>query len=196
MRATRSSLAAACLLILLPGTSAAELSLGANLGLTVYKFSNDKHVTTLIEWPASAASMQPGLRVGFRPSGSHHEVYLNTGLEYESRQGSDAHEFEATANYQYSLSPDAGVTPYATAGGGLISQTLEYPYYDYYGYVESVRTATLGVYGGGLGVAFRVANGAGRLRAEARYDRVPKGDRIYYSTGLFGIRLGFDLWMK
>lgn len=183
MRATLGLLAAACLLALLPTASRAEFSLGTNLGLTFHRLSGAGSSTTLIEWPNSAGDYEPGLRVGFRPADLHHEIYVNSGLISQSHSGSNFHVVEATLNYQYNLLPDDATTAYLTVGGGLLSVGS-----------SSSPSATSGLLGGGLGVRFRVSEGHGSLRAEARYDRLGESDRLHEAS-LFGVRLGFDLWL-
>ncbi len=184
MRAIHHVLATACLLVLLPGISAAEFSLGANAGLLIHTVSGASRSTTIFEWPNSAGDLEPGLRVGFRPADSHHELYLNSGAIYQSTSGSNSHVIELTANYQYNFMRENAISPYVTLGGGLLSIGG-----------SSGSGATSGLFGGGLGGRFRVAEGHGSLRAEARYDRLGDSDRIAEAS-LVGIRLGFDLWMK
>ncbi len=186
MRAILRSLAAACLLALLPAASRADFSLGTNLGMTFHRLSGASSSTTLIEWPNSAGDYEPGLRVGFRPSDPHHELYVNSGLISQSHEGSNYHIIEATLNYQYNFLPDDPSTAYLTIGSGLLSVGG-----------SSSSSDTSGLFGGGLGVRFRVSEGHGSLRAEARYDRLGEShDHELHKASLFGIRLGFDLWLQ
>ncbi len=184
MRATLLLLVAACLLSVLPGTSAADVSLGTNLGLMVFDPSEGGGSTTIFEMPNTVGDLQPGLRLGYRPSDPHHELYLNTGLIYTSRSGHNTHFLEATVNYQYNLTPQEPTSAYLTAGGGLFTVG---------GSNESASTS--GVFGGGIGVQFRVAEGHGSLRAEGRLDRLGESDSVHEGT-MFGLRLGFDLWLQ
>lgn len=183
MRAIRHLLPA-CLLMLLPGTSVADVSLGTNLGLMIHSVTGASENTTIFEWPNSARDLQPGLRLGIRPSNEHHEVYLNSGVIYTSRGGNTGHMIEATANYQYNFSPADAASAYFTAGGGLLAVGG-----------SSESSSTSGLFGAGLGTRFRVAEGHGSLRAELRYDRLGESARVA-EADMFGIRFGFDLWMK
>ncbi len=184
MRATLGLLLATFLIGILPGTSSADVSLGTNLGLMVFDPSGGGGSTTIFEMPNTVGDLQPGLRLGFRPSDPHHELYLNTGLIYTSRSGHNSHFLEATVNYQYNLTPQEATSAYLTAGGGLLTVG---------GSNETASTS--GIFGGGLGVRFRVAEGHGSLRAEARLDRFGESDSIHEGT-MFGLRLGFDLWLQ
>jgi hypothetical protein len=184
MRVLRGLILALCLLVLLPGPSSASVSLGTNFGVTVHRLSGASSSTTIIEWPNSAGDLEPGLRVGLRPADPHHELYLNSGLIHQSSNGSSSHVIEATINYQYNFQPEEATSAYATVGGGLLS----------FG-GSSGSGATSGLFGGGLGVRVRVADGHGSLRVEARFDRLGESDRLSEAS-LFGLRLGFDLWMK
>jgi hypothetical protein len=175
---------ALCLIALFHNTSSAAVSLGTNFGVTVHRLSGASSSTTIIEWPNSAGDLEPGLRVGFRPADPHHELYLNSGLIHQSSSGSNSHVIEATVNYQYNFLPESATSGYATLGGGLLSIGG-----------SSGSGATSGLFGGGLGVRVRVADGYGSLRVEARYDRLGESDRLS-GASLFGLRLGFDLWMK
>ncbi len=184
MRATLGLLLATFLIGILPGTSTAEISLGTNLGLMVFDPSGSgSNSTTIFEMPNSAGDLQPGLRLGFRPADPHHELYVNTGLIYTSHSGHNTHMIEATLNYQYNLTPQEATSAYLTAGGGLftVGGTGE-------------NSSTSGLVGGGLGVRFRVAEGHGSLRAEARVDRLGESDSVHEGT-MLGLRLGFDLWL-
>lgn len=155
------------------------MGLGTNLGLTIQTPPEGGHNTTIFEWPNSAINLQPGIRVGYSPV-PHHEMYLNTGVYYRSQTNEKFHIIEATVNYQYNLRGDAGFTPYVTAGGGIVTANTsgESESVDFnddpitISYSDSYSSP---LFGGGLGIAGKVADGSGRLRAEVRYDRVTKG---------------------
>lgn len=208
MRIFCSLLTAACFLAVLPRASSAHVGLGTNLGLTIQTPPEGGHnTTTVLGWPNSATHLQPGIRIGYSLV-PRHEVYLNTGVHYQSQSDSQSdektHFIEATVtvNYQYNFRGDAGFTPYATVGGGLVTARTsgELNGADFNGdpitisYSDSYSSP---LFGGGLGIAGKVADGSGRLRAEVRYDRVTKGGDVFITKGaMIAIRLGFDLWMK
>jgi len=78
-----------------------------------------------------------------------------------------------------------------TGGVGLASVGFDF---------GSSVSAISAQFGGGLGVRHKMGNEHGVLRGEVRYDRVTEGKDsgtiIIPETGIFGVKLGFDLWDK
>lgn len=187
MRFRRGLITSACLLAILPSVSRAAVSLGTNLGLTIHHQSGEP--TTVVESPSSAANLQPGLRIGVSMRDPHTEFYLNTGFSYLSHYGSSNSAIEVTGNFQSNFSPEARTTPYLTAGAGFLNMgSSEGP--------SGSVNATSMVLGGGFGISRRVAERYGRLRMEVRYDLATKASPFIGKANMFGLRLGFDLWMK
>lgn len=75
-----------------------------------------------------------------------------------------------------------------TAGGGLDNAA------------SGERVASGLIFGAGAGVSRRVTDGAGRLRAEVRYDQQiegkSRGSIVVPKGGSLQIKLGFDLWVR
>ena len=187
MRFIRGLIAFACLPALLPAVSLAAVSLGTNLGLTIHHQAGEP--TTVVESPSSAANLQPGLRIGFSMRDPRTEFYINTGFSYLSHYGSSSSAIEVTGNFQSNFSPEARTTPYLTAGAGLLNMGSS-------GGSRGSVNATSMVLGGGLGISRRVAERHGRLRMEVRYDLATEASPFIGKASMFGVRLGFDLWME
>lgn len=165
-------------------------SLGSNLGFSYAKPKGEDHVTS-IGVPSGAGLfpvVQPGLRIGFKGEESALEGYFDTGFALVHTDGGTAHAVAATANFQDSFRPENDTSMYLTAGLGLVNAD------------DSFRSATSFMFGGGLGLWHRVGHDHGRVRAEAHYDRVTKGDDngsvVIDEADVISLKLGFDLWMK
>ena len=191
--------ALACLLfVVVPVASAAAFNwgVGANLGFNMFspdsKYAPADKTFTTYGWPTG------GLRFSFAGEKPMHEVYLETSLLYTSTQdGPSDHDFLVSGNYQFNFDMKGPVAPYLTAGVGV----------DMLGHKpttgDSYSASSL-FYGGGVGIAHHMGNGCGRLRAELRYDMVSEGNvtvggveyRAIDKGGMFGVKLGFDLWDK
>lgn len=172
--------------LLLAPPAFASLSLGSNLGVVLAnpEFGDN---TVAVGVPSGAGTfplLEPGLRIGFKGEGSAVEGYFDTGFILVSSGGATAHSLEATANFQDNFRPESDASAYLTAGAGFVNTgNSGDPYFS---------STTNFLFGGGLGLWRKVGNDNGRVRVEARYDRLAGDD----NAGLIGLKLGFDLWMN
>jgi hypothetical protein len=181
-------LAAAAIAATWSGARAAEdaqtrFLLGTDLGVSIYHPTNGGDNLTVVSWPQNIVEEVPSLRIGalLGPSMAH-EVYAKTGFVDESRGGGSVHILALTGNYQYTFPAEGGASPYLTAGGGLLDAG------------SSGGSSTSGVFGGGVGVRYPVAERHGALHFEARFDRIGESDRVR-PMNVFSFLFGFELWM-
>lgn len=186
--------AALVLMSFVPVHAFAAWGLGANMGMTLHNpAESGSDNVTLIGVPSQASvftSLRPGLRVGFAGDSSPHEVYLDVSLDHVASGGDSFTAVRLGGNYQYNFS---GTTfrPYLTAGLGVFSEHAAF---------TQSTSATSMTFGGGAGVGFPVGNQAGRLRLEARFDKLQEakdnGDVVIGEAGITSLLFGFDLWLR
>jgi hypothetical protein len=165
-------------------------SIGGNLGYEmVMPTEKGADNINLFGWPNATLLDLPfnapaGLRVGFIGEKPDHEVYLLSAVSVASSGGESISSYAFSANYQYNFSSKGPMTPYVTAGGGMI------------GFSAGGESATATVFGGGVGVSHKLG-AQGRIRAEARFDRgMENKDKGIPALNHISVRLGFDLWGK
>ena len=160
-------------------------SIGSNLGISVLHPKGGEDNLLALGVPGSAGQLvpgfQPGLRLGFGASGN--EGFFDVGLNTLAVSGETISAFQVSANYQHDFSA-TGSSSYFTVGAGILGQSYE------------SQTHSNLIVGGGLGVRNRVADGHGALRAEMRLDYITEDTRGFVGGLLFGIKFGFDLWMR
>ena len=186
-----------CLLLLLFLTSsfgsamASHSSFGANYGITIHHPKGGGN-TTIIGFPAEVSAFQPGIRMGLSDEKMQNELYFDTGFSLLSGGGS-FHTIEVTANYQRAFPSEKLSAPYMTAGVGGISVGGG-------GGFGGGFSAGGAVFGAGLGIRTKLQNGHGAFRIEARVDHMTegrdKGTIVIDEATLFGLKAGFDLWVK
>lgn len=180
-------------LALIPVTQALALDwgLGAELGGSIFRpdYPDAEGIATL-SWPTigPAFAQIGGLRVSFIGSKPTHEIWAGTAYSSLTTGGRSTNRFMTSLNYQYNFATEGRVDPYATAGAGVINASGN-------GY-----SASGAVFGAGVGLSRSVSDAAGRLRGELRYDQQTegrsKGSAVVPKGGTFGLKLGFDLWVK
>ena len=183
--------------LFLPQSASAMWSLGANLGFTIHNPSEEGDDTvTLVGIPTQTSpfgTLRPGLRIGFAGEAIEHEGFLDASYDAQFVDEFDVHALRLGANYQYNFSPGASMRPYLTAGIGILNIGGDF------GFVGSVGATSL-TYGGGVGLGFPVRDNAGRLRIEARADRIDEGeddgDVIIQEATVINVTFGFDLWLQ
>jgi hypothetical protein len=139
--------------------------------------------TSLFNWGSGTNILgvsQPGMRVGWSIGGKQNEIYTATGLDVISADRETAYGVTATFNYQRNFTDNA----FITVGGGVFSLG------------DGSTSATVPVFGGGIGYLHPLPSGQGRFRWEMRLDRQGEdADFGLPKTNLFTVRLGFDLMM-
>ncbi len=186
-----ATLLAVVLLASWPALARADWSLGPNLGLSELLPSDGGDNVSYLSIPSTSAGLQPGLRVGFMGQSPKQEIFLDTGLLWISTSGAHSTDFDLTGNYQFDLSSGTGYTPYVDLGLGFL----------YSGFEDAAGTfsATSAIFGGGVGLHRRMANGVVTLRGEVVVDYVTKGedhDVVITPAGtIIGVKVGFDVWL-
>lgn len=184
-------LALVCIPLSFGSAMAAHSSIGANYGITIYHPKVGDN-TTIIGFPASVLTFQPGIRMGVSDDKMQNELYFDTGFSLLSGSGG-VHTFEVTANYLRALTPEKLSSPYVTAGIGAFLAGTDAGF-------GGNTSAVSAVFGAGLGLRAKLENGHGAIRVEARVDRITEGkDRgaeVISSATLFGVKGGFDLFLK
>ena len=178
-----------------PRAADARGSLGANLGFTVHDPAESGDETaTLIGVPTQTspfATLRPGVRVGFTGTKMDHEGFLDLGYDGQFFEGDNIHAMRLGANYQYNFG-SGSTHPFVTAGAGLMNAGGEFG--------DESFGGTSVTFGGGVGVGFSVSQGAGRLRLEARVDKLDEADDdgviVIEEATVWNIGFGFDLWMR
>ena len=167
-------------------SQAANWSLGANLGLRILNTENQSGTIAAITLPGDGIfAREPGLRLGFTGESRTHEFFVDTGIVLLSETGFSFHAYQFTGNYQYNFTPARSPSPYITAGAGFLGEG------------DDSASSTLSSLGGGLGLQYHVASGHGTVRTEFRLDHFGSDKSAgARSVDAFGLKLGFDLWMK
>ncbi|HTM01815.1 MAG TPA: acyloxyacyl hydrolase [Candidatus Omnitrophota bacterium] len=187
-------LAALVLMSLAPAHSFAAWGLGANLGMTLHDpAESGADNVTLIGFPSQASvftSLRPGLRVAYAGDSSPHEAYLDVSLDHEASNGDNFTAVRLGGNYQYNFN-GSSFRPYVTAGLGVFSEHANF---------SGSTSATSMTFGGGAGIGFPVGNQAGRLRLEARFDKLQEGkdngEVVIGEATIMSLLFGFDLWLR
>ena len=194
----------ACLLTLAvcaPPAHAVQWSIGANLGLSVDHHPGGTGGTTHWGLPAAAGAGDynqgalGGLRAGLLSAGGHHGIFLDGGLRSSDYGDSGQDSFQLTGNYEFApLSAPHAWSPYATAGWGW-----DHSEFHFSGPSPNRWVGNGAIYGGGVGVRYRVGHDHGLLRGELRYDRVngasDRGDVLIPRSNSVALKVGFDLWL-
>lgn len=163
--------------------SSPRFLLGMDLGLSIVNPETSTENITVVAWPSNVMEFLPAFRFGVAFGGSQeHEVFAKTGFVSESTGGHSVSLLSLTGNYQYAFPVQGSVSPYLTAGGGLVS-------------ISDGNSDQSALLGGGVGARFRVADGNGALRLEGRYDHVSQGDHLD-AAGVISLLFGFDLLMR
>lgn len=166
--------------------ASANWSVGTNLGLSVVTEEGSDNLV-LISVPSGAQliypTVQPGLRISSVDESGGTEFFVDAALA-SFHAGGGATSFAATLNLLHPFSRSAEVTQYVTVGGGVM----------HVGFSEG--GANNPIIGGGLGVRGRVPHGHGTLRAELRADYVPGSQDGFPRMIVYGMKFGFDLWMR
>jgi len=177
------------------GAARAQATLGASFGYSHLSYTYDFDFSNnVIGIPNAEDWGQPGLRIGYLFPGSEWAVNTDVGLFHRSGTvGPDVTSFELLPQVQLSPWSRNGYSPFASVGVGVEHETAPFG-------LSSV-SATRATFGGALGVRKGVSKNQGFLRAELRYDYLPKSEKvessfttaIFPETNEFSVRFGFDL---
>ncbi|HTO92566.1 MAG TPA: hypothetical protein VMJ70_15650 [Candidatus Sulfotelmatobacter sp.] len=186
----RNALLLAGAFMLLAGSAHAEnWSIGSNLGLSDLHPKHGGDALVVFGAPSSPGvivpTFQPGLRLGASSKGGEFETYFDTGLTVFSSSSSTVTGYQLTANLQYNFGARSSTNPFLTFGGGVMGQS----------YSEGNNNSNP-IWGGGLGVRQRVAGNHGDVRVEFRYDSISEDKQGFEGGTLYGVKIGFDLWMR
>ena len=166
--------------------AAGTWTLGPNFGISV--LSNQNASQTVVVWPGDVVGFMPGLRIGFLDRRSSAEFFVDTGLSYESSSGTSSRIFQASGNMQFKLSRGTSGA-FANAGVGFWSLSEDFG--------STSTTTTVPSLGAGLGFRQVLRHGHGALRAEMRLDHYFEDSGAGLDAfNSFGLKFGFDLWMR
>lgn len=174
---------------LLATPASAMWGVGANVGGTVLDPVGSGESTTRIGGPSSTlSSLRPGLRLSYSLEDTGGEAFFDVGYDATWQGDESARVLRLGGNFQYNFGKGS-LRPFVTAGAGILNIAG-----------GELRPATSGMVGGGVGVGIPLADGAGRLRLEARADRILEskyqGNVIIGESTLYAGVLGFDLWFR
>ncbi len=163
-------------------------SMGASFGAT---FTQPEYGdgATFIGIPGNAAEgLMPGLRLGLSDDTLRSAFAIDVGLGHASSGGASETLLIGAMSTTYAFSRER-TSPYFTLGAGVLHTA--YSSDGAFGHSDSATNPMAGV---GIGVRSLVADEHGQFRAETRYDRIfPSGGD---STGMFSLRIGFDLFFS
>ena len=198
----RPFLTAVFVLVVILATQPAQATwgVGANLGLTIHNPDGPGDDVTMFGIPTQAnafSSIRPGLRVSYAGGAAmKHEGFLDLSYDRQSTEGDHLSTLRLAGNYQYNFTMSGSPRPYVTFGVGMFHEGFDV---EGLGGDEDVG-ATAMTFGGGFGVGFPVSQGAGRIRAEVRMDKLDNADDdgfpVIGEATVIGIGAGFDLWFK
>jgi len=115
-------IALVALVLLLGASNATALSwsLGTQLGLaSISSGAGSRTSSTVVAWPASALTYQPGLRVACGNARHSRDLALDSGLFLLDEQGSTLSLLVGSASYQHVVRPDWYWAPFANLGLGF-----------------------------------------------------------------------------
>lgn len=183
----KRAIAVATLFLAFSSPVRADVSLGANFGLTTV-FPSRGPAHTQLDWPYpnsfwldGTPAVRPGIRFGFTGGAGHHEGYIDSSFALYMPAG--AHVGVFTGNYQYNFAGRAN-TFFVTGGAGPVI----------YGNGQDAERV-LFMLGGGVGLRQRFSGGYGTFREELRFDFIPASPR-FPQVVMLSLKFGFDLWIR
>jgi hypothetical protein len=172
----------------------ATWGVGANMGFTIHNPEGPGDDVTMFGAPtqANATSIRPGLRVSYTGSEMSHEGFADVSYDRQSSGGDHVSTLRFAGNYQYNFKSSGSPRPYVTFGVGMFHEGFSTGGGDV--------GATSLTFGGGFGVGFPVSKKAGRIRVEARMDKLDSADdggvTVIGEATVIQIGAGFDLWFR
>ena len=98
---------------------AVSWSMGTQFGIASITSGGDAGKSTVVGWPASAITYQPGLRVAAGNARHTRDVTLDSGLFLLDEAGSTLSLFTATLAYQHVVKPEWPWSPFGNIGLGF-----------------------------------------------------------------------------
>jgi len=173
----------------------ATWGIGANMGVTIHNPQGAGDDVTMFGVPTQAnalSSIRPGLRVSYTGSQMNHEGFADLSYDRQSSGGDDLSTLRLAGNYQYNFKSSGSPRPYVTFGVGMFHEGIDTGF--------GALSATSLTFGGGFGVGFPVSDKAGRIRVEARMDKLDSADdngiTVIGEATVIQIGAGFDLWFR
>ena len=122
-----SALALLVSTLLVPASGRAVTMVGTNYGLSVLMPPHGGDDLVTVAAPGQAGTLFPGLIPGLRIGASSglHEGYLDLAISILSGSGTTLTNLTAMANYQANFSSASLVSPYVTAGVGVVHASYE-----------------------------------------------------------------------
>ena len=195
MRSIVVALFALASILVMTQPALATWGVGANMGVTIHNPEGPGDDVTMFGVPTQAnalSSIRPGLRVSYTGTAMSHEGFLDLSYDRQSSGGDHLSAFRLAGNYQYNFTTSGSPRPYLTFGVGMFHEGLSA------GGEELGATAM--TFGGGFGVGFPVSDKAGRIRVEARMDKLDSADdngvTVIGEATVIQIGAGFDLWFR
>jgi hypothetical protein len=166
-----------------PVARAVAWSIGAHLGFAeVTSPGKGNGSSTVVAFPASAITYEPGLRFAASDRTHANEWLGDAGLFSLDEGGSPLTLFVGMLGYQRTFLASAGNAPFVNVGAGIYREQA------------ALHTTSSSRFGAGIGFRHRVRESRGDMRAEFRIDHL-RGDAGRPPLDSFQLRLGFDLWM-
>jgi hypothetical protein len=168
------------MLVSVPSFGATRMTLGSSVGVEFFSYDRSRGmVNETVLGTSNSGSFMPGLSVGLMSSDTGLGAVLDFG--YVGRtQSVDSRVGGGMISIQYDTAVHNSTGIFMNAGMGVYCQS----------------SSTRPVLGGGFGVRHAVCDGHGRLRAEARFDRLFKDPQVYndfLKARVVALRFGFDL---
>lgn len=169
---------------------AGGMLVGTHMGFTHFSPEDDDGLS-VFAFPAQASffgTFQPGLRIGgFLDDTGRHEIFVDSGVMLLSSDGRSINIFQLMGGYQHFFGT-GDLSPFVDVGVGILHLGDD---------DDSINAM---VVGGGLGVRRTLAHGHGAVRAELHVDHQFEGKDngavAIEAINAFGLKLGFDLYLK
>jgi hypothetical protein len=148
--------------------------------------------------PGSDEWGQPGMRIGYLAPGGMWDLNADVGFVHRSGPHFDGEStLQLMPQLQVNIPVRSSFRPFVNAGVGLSRISTAF-------WADEVITGTRPVYGAGIGVRKSVSDHHGLVRAEFRYDYLPKWEKrldaydtvSYAASNQLSVKLGFDLLLS
>ncbi len=160
-------------------------TVGSAIGFDVYSVEGRSVLvgSTSVGTPVLSIA-EPGLRIGRTMGGEKYEVAAMFGYTIVAAESHQESVFGAMLDVNRLFQAEPTVHPYVGIHGGLL------------GAWASGETFPSGAIGGHAGTRVTIASGHGDIRIEARETLVHNAAWNEKNVGVFGFRVGYDLWFR